>query len=221
MRSIIYDAVEDEEFGQVGLLPVGIDMRMGRMNASTWAPGVAHDVVEHVNGYGEIGSIEDELEAMGACWFTRGQHWDMSRGEAVSGMLPQEAIGIEIAEMFRRSVNDDEQVRPVANRAGDAEHSFRDCIEQARRYAKHEVEDAERRLFDAYAAAALTRMRLGYRKARRKWGHNANSLFWEIADAAKPVLKGIEEGMSFKLVYGMQGNRAFAKFDEHWADSQG
>lgn len=34
---------------------------------------VAHDIVEHVNGWQNIGTVEDELEALGTAWYTRGQ----------------------------------------------------------------------------------------------------------------------------------------------------
>lgn len=41
--------------------------------------GIAHDIVEHVNGVSNIGSIEDELQALAGIWLTRGQFDDMMR----------------------------------------------------------------------------------------------------------------------------------------------
>jgi hypothetical protein len=48
--------------------------RWNRSSGLSWQghEAVAHDVLEHINGPDKIGSVEDELEAIGAKWFTRG-----------------------------------------------------------------------------------------------------------------------------------------------------
>jgi hypothetical protein len=55
------------------------------LERAQWADGqehrltsdaAAHDIIEHINGWWNIGTVEDELEALGAAWYCRGQWQD-------------------------------------------------------------------------------------------------------------------------------------------------
>jgi hypothetical protein len=222
MRSIIFRPVEDDEFGTIGLLPEGYSMQPGRLNASVESYALAHDVVEHVNGYGRIGDVSDELEAMGALWWTRGQHADIGRGNYAGHQQPHESVALELTTMFRQCIEGDGDHTPVFNRAGDAEDEFVRIVCQAKLYAPREAHEFSEAAFDSFAVSALTRMRLGYRKARKRYGHEANRLFWSIAEAVARHMKGLEEyGPHLRLDYGLQDGRAFARCSEVDSDSQG
>jgi hypothetical protein len=219
MRSIIFRPVEDDEFGTIGLMPEGYSPQERRLNAATAGFTLAHDVVEHVNGYGRIGDVSDELEAFGALWFVRGQHEDLRRDNYVGYLGAHESLALEVVSMFRQCIEGDDHT-PVFNRAGDAEDDFTQILCQAKLYAQKEVHEFDATAFDSFAVSALTRMRLGYRKARRRYGDEANRLFWSIADAVDPHMKGLEEyGPHLRLVYGVKDGRAFARCSEVEADS--
>jgi len=61
---------------------------------------IAHDLVEHVNGLEAIGTIGDELMALGAMWKCRGQWGDMQRTEYSSNLTAQQYIAGELPELY-------------------------------------------------------------------------------------------------------------------------
>jgi hypothetical protein len=209
---------EDKDYGTTGLFVEENRFRDG-MNASTSGVLMAHDLIEHVNGVREIGPINDELEAMGAIWFTRGQHWDIVRDNPYGAARPpQEHIAADLSRMFC-VWSYGEHASPLRNRAGDHEHDLRDCIDHARSDARNELDDSRTdfsELWREYSHIALTRMRAGFRKARRMYGDSANELFWAIAEAVEPHAKSAESGdwspgFEFELTYGHRNGRVFAE----------
>lgn len=63
---------------------------------------LAHDIVEHVNGLDKIGTVEDELMALGAVWVTRGQWGGISQNRHITA-TPYEQIATDVYEMFEHS----------------------------------------------------------------------------------------------------------------------
>lgn len=216
MKSIVFHPVEDEEFGGVGLLPDGYASAEGVLNAITAPFALAHDVIEHVNGFGRIGGVSDELEAFGALWWCRGRHSDIQRNNYAGYLGPHESVALEVAELFRKCDQGSGEHSPVFNRAGDYEDDFSWIITKAHQYAKQEDRESfNQARFNDFAVSARTRMRAGLRKARRRYGDEANRLFWEIAEVMTPHMKGLEEGGPLvRLTYGIKDGRGFARASE-------
>lgn len=230
MRTVILEAFTDEEFGNLGLRIV--DAPRGA-NAATDGLLLAHDLIEHVNGLREIGSIDDELEALGAIWYVRGQHDDLRRDNVGSMYSVHENIASDVVRMFSDffygahvTLNAPRTV------ACDADEDFREIIRCALKSTRAEVGDPDKSDDEiiaqekAYIAVCLPRMRIGYRKARRKYEgrgrsrYAANNLFWEISDAVEPHAKHASEGQRYRLTYGFESNgNARAYCEESYEDS--
>lgn len=223
-------AFEDQNFGGVGL---GLaDMpRNDDTNAATDGLLIAHDLLEHVNGARAIGTIEDELEALGAIWFVRGQFHELRRDNVGSAYTVHQNIASDVVRMFRDWFYGAHlDTKAPRTRPCDADADFLEVIACAERDMRRELDSDEdprevvRRLRE-YRRVILPRMRIGYRKAARRFkgdAYAANRLFWEVAEAVGRVFKGGElfEGQRFELVYGIDDGRAFARCDESYGDEE-
>jgi hypothetical protein len=224
-KSIILDAFEDAETGEVGLGLPGMSRKEGA-NAATNGTLIAHDLLEHINGPREIGTIDDELEALGALWFVRGQFGILRHDNLGSRYSVNENIASDIVRMYRdyfygAYVN----MSRVRTMPCDHDLDFADILEHARVDIPQELDTGEKvdtRDIGAYLKVCLSRMRIGYRKAARKYkgeAHFINTLFWAVSDAVDPCTKHCEEGMQFELVYGTgQDGRPFARCDEYYPE---
>lgn len=228
---IILTARTDETFGGTGLHIEGMP-HDDHTNPATDGILLAHDIVEHMNGPGEIGAIADELEALGAIWYVRGRHGELRRDSVGSMHSIEQNIAADVTRMFTDFFHGAYVPLKVPRTlACDADDAFREIIRIA-------VEDAPAELgeIDTYAdadgvsdklaqytAVCLPLMRIGYRKAVRKYEKHgrffANNLFWAIADAVRPRCEGLEPGYQFELVYGINNHdRAFAHCNEYWEE---
>lgn len=220
MKEIRLRVIRDENTGEVGLALA--DMRITHeTNAATEGLLIAHDVVEHVNGADAIGSIDDELEALGAIWYVRGQYSDLRRDGVGSAYTVHENIAADITRMFADFFHGAHvDLSPMRTHPTDADDDFREIINLALADMRNEVRDAgtpEQELAEReaeYIAVCLPRMRRGYRKARNKYDRYgrfaANSLFWAIAGAVDRALKHHElfEGQEFTLHYDVREGTA-------------
>jgi hypothetical protein len=199
---------------------------MGRgdsMNAATDGLLIAHDVLEHVNGPHRIGSITDELEALGAIWYVRGQFHDLRRDSIGSAYGPHENVAADVTRMFRDYFHGGslDHYLPRTLRC-EVDDDLQEVMEAARRNYRGEVDPEPSELHEyakarrIYDRIALARMRIGYRKAKRMYpdAHRVNALFWEITDAVNPRIKGCFEGQQFELRYGIRNGRAWAECHE-------
>lgn len=208
---VILKTREDSATGETGLVIEGVrDLDMP-MVATVPGAGlqIAHDLVEHVNGVGEIGGIGDELEALGAMWFVRGVTGQLRRDGAGSRHSVEVNIASDVSRMaidFANGVGF-ERVVP-RTRASSEDDTFREILEIARGDAILEVEhissDENLEYLFQYFNNATHFMRAGYRKARKKYGSTevANNMFWQIAEAVDRCMR-IEEllGQDFELSY--------------------
>lgn len=172
-------ARRDDSTGELGLALAAVDIPDQPM-VDVDGINIAHDIVEHVNGFARIGTIADELEALGAIWYVRGQ-WGRLCGERepelgiardVTRMWEDYAAGVcfptehALAKKTRRHCYAEDALRTIIAEAG--------LPREAKRYAD----------------AVLILMRTGYAKARRKYEPRgrffANSLFWSIQEAVAP-----------------------------------
>ena len=221
MKTVILEAFRDESTGELGLGLLDMP-RDQNTNAANDGLLIAHDLIEHVNGPEQIGSIDDELEALGAIWYVRGQHGELRRDGIGSHYSVEENIASDVTRMFSDHVRGGQDVsyEPLRTRPCDADEALASILDYAdslylSEFNEDEYEEARRR-WGAYRAVALHRMRLGYRKARRKWEkrgrYAANSQFWAIAEAIDRAAKHPEfEGMRYKLRYG--NGEAYCKED--------
>jgi hypothetical protein len=175
--------------------------------------GIAHDLLEHQNGLGKIGTIVDELEALGALLFVRGIFGQLNRKPMYRSV--EESLGMgDLSTMFERigcRVEDMPTTVPVT-RACDMDDSIAACIGHfSPQAALDQTDDEEQQRWiraqvGHYKKLCLAHMRIGYRKVRRRWGNDnykANRQFWAIADVVLSFAKSVEyEGRQFVLSYG-------------------
>jgi hypothetical protein len=193
------------------------------MFAATTGQLIAHDIIEHVNGAGRIGDIDDELEALGAIWYTRGRWHDLNRNGAGSFYTPEQNVASDVADMLLKVLDGEPMPECKRTTALDCDDSLREICDHGLKTARDEwphrsnpgqafpIAEARR-----YLRAALGLMRTGYRKAARKYDNastSANSAFWEIARAVDQAIKGgdLFEGARYMLTYNWETGRAFCE----------
>jgi len=168
---------------------------------------VAHDLVEHVNGWRNIGTVEDEMEACGGIWFCRGQYGDISRDGSGSMHTPEHHVSVEIANNLRYITN--RRLDVIYTEAGDAEDALQEIWQDGWKGVRSEILD-ESDWLDAEQKAnvrfnyqqVIHWMRSGYRKAAKRYGSgmSANRLFWNIHDTIEGY-KWAEEWNEYELQY--------------------
>ena len=218
------EAYKDDETGILGLTIIGVP-RNGYTNAASEGALIAHDLIEHVNGLSHIGSIDDELEALGAIWYTRGQWGDLNRDGRGSMYSPEENIASDVVRMFRDHVDGGQHVSyaPFRTHAVNADSALECILEYADKSYLGEFSDPDsiyeaKNIWPAYREIAFKRMRRGYAKARRRWEKEgrfaASNRFWAIAEAVQPYCNPDFEGQRFILRY----NKNFAHCEEDYGD---
>lgn len=224
MKTIKLIAREDSEMGGIGLLIKGM-CTDETVNPARGGLQIAHDLIEHVNGVREIGTIDDELEALGAIWYVRGQFNDLHRDSMGSAHDVYANIAGDVVRMFRDYFYGAYASVPAKQtRPCEADEAFKIIIDHMAAQAigeadKKESVDAIIKRRASYIAICLPRMRIGYRKAVRKYktAAAANNLFWAIADAVEPYAKHCEYA-EYVLRYGFRQGWAFAECEEFFGD---
>lgn len=172
--------------------------------------GIAHDIVEHINGIDSIGTIEDELEALGAFWETRCKYQDVRRDMQVRDD-PQETLANDLYNVIiywnRRKLYFKKTYKHPEDQ------SFLDAIELFKlRFKNYQFTDLNENDFtqdqiDYFCNAALNLLRVGSRKLIRKYrkydyiepSMAANAVFYNIVEAIKEAESYIVEGSEVKL----------------------
>lgn len=209
MKTYILETFEDEMTGELGLGVLGLP-RDETTNATREGLLIAHDLIEHVNGLEYIGTIDDELEALGAIWYVRGQWGELRRDGVGSIYSTYQNIASDITRMFRDHVHGGQYVGNNARWTRPVTHDtdLQDILAEADKTYLDEFDDDSkseaRSRWLAYRLNALHRMRIGYSKARRKYERRgrffANNLFWAIAAAVDRVAKHCDfEGQRYTL----------------------
>ena len=172
---------------------------------------IAHDLLEHQQGLSKIGSLGDELIALGGVWYVRGQWGDMRRDRSGSMYTPEQSIASDVYNMFEiyaRGVP--LRVKVPSNKAGDHEDAINTIISIARQsivreYADNTGETLDYKKLHEYLDQAQRLLRVGIRMARKRYNGEAlmaNSMFWRIAEAVDKVAKWCDyEGQRFELKY--------------------
>ena len=184
---------KDTSTGEFGYMVEGVPFINYPM-ATQEGFSIAHDLLEHVNGVESIGSIDDEIEALGGVWFVRGQHGRLEN-TGKPRYVPEEHLSSDISNMARIYNGGVEFKTPVPETE---EHEL-DCVWEAiiqlgRRDITFEMdkEEIDQERLDHYFDACLHYMRTGYDKAALRFNDDswaANQLFWAIAEGADPYVR--------------------------------
>ena len=216
MRHIHLKSVEDWAYGEVGLLPDGVSLMSSNSTVAYNGTLLAHDIIEHQNGLAAIGSIDDELQALGAIWAIRGQWGDINR-PINYGTSPITALANDIltlAEVYENGVPFRTPV-PVTYA-----HNMDEYFEQIRDDARHSWRKWGKAELPEFWDGVVPFMRVGVRKAAKRYRGNfllANSMFWYIADAVNPHCRPEYEGQRFLLSYDRHGATCREVTDEYYA----
>lgn len=186
---------------------------------------IAHDLLEHPNGLKNIGTIHDELMALGGIYFIRGYDGRLRRDRIGSVYSFEENISSDIVRMFGELTFVD--FKPYTKRTMSTvpDEKFKEVISLTRgELVKEYDKDIFKSVHDRgtntniYLKSALAYMRLGYRKTARRFNNDAcyaNNLFWEITDKLAPYFKYVDyEGQQLKL--SVDGNKVYV--DEYYED---
>lgn len=160
----------------------------------------AHDILEHQNGAKNIGSIRDEMEALGGGWQVRGRWGDMCREGGNQGPIANFAS--DFVRMARDGFWENWTPPKQGKRAHLYDDDFRSILEDARPQIRAEIEDMEA---DDYLQTALQLMRVGFNKAERRFGDRFAGInqFKAIQEAVAKAVKWIDwEGQEYLLAYG-------------------
>ncbi len=188
---------------------------------------MAHDLIEHVNGVKNIGSIPDELQALGGIWFVRGQFNDISRNGRGSMHTSYQHVASDVTRMARDWCYSDDWMPLTIPKRLRCNHL--DNLIEIAAIGKHnamlgeypEIEREDQVEFKdrlaTYWRCVLPLMVRGFNKAARRWKSaiHANSQFWNIANALDPYVKHPEcEGQQLLLRWGS----GEATCEEHYED---
>lgn len=157
---------------------------------------IAHDVMEHINGFHRMGPVWDELEALGAIWQVRGRHGSLLNSSAHYGNNPHAALANDLILAFEEW-DGDNGPHSMHTKPHECDVDFEDIIKRARRVIAED--DA-----DTFLNLALHRMRTGFNKAQRKYGTDwsAACRFERIRDTVRLGRRQIDqEGQEFLLSF--------------------
>lgn len=153
---------------------------------------IAHDVIEHQIG---DGGCENELMALGAIWFVRGEQGALGN----SMYTPEQSMGSDIARCWEYVGNGHTLNDPGRTlRLEYADDELQACVAEGfKAYsaeAGHRFDDRAEwfaGLPDDYKARTLGWLRKGYRWAARTYGDSGTAyhLFLEVARQAEPCVK--------------------------------
>lgn len=219
MKKINLTATAD--IGELGLKIDGVPTIDYPMVA-TQGLMIAHDILEHQQGFQKIGTIGDELIALGGTWYCRGEYFDMRRNPRPV-KAPHDDIASDVANMGLMVI---EENRKIYTKVGNhyaysnididideiiyvANKNIRKVLECCdHNLSNQEVDDK----IGIYLNAAKNLIAQGYTMANRRFKgeqYAANRLFWDIAKEADKIISMVERaGQRFKLSYG--GGRVIA-----------
>jgi hypothetical protein len=211
VRHLTLVSFEDEPSGNLGLIFKGTEGP--EIFADSSGTLLAHDLLEHQNGFGRIGCPEDELEAMGGLWQVRGRWGDMVDEDwrVWSIWSPVQTLGWELVTIARHTAEGENvhwspRLGRYHTRRHDYDEDFMEAIDFARPKIREEVRDSEG-FFDieAFLENALHLMRRGFRKAQRRFGDDTLGIdtFRRFKEAVAQHCKNVEApGEEYRLSYG-------------------
>lgn len=202
MKTYILQVVEDRALGELGLIVKGVRL-MGYPMVAREGRLIAHDITEHMHGLKSIGSVDDELEALGAVYYGRGQCGEFGNPTTTLQYDVEELCRIyQQGVHFRNDVprtkkldeGEEEDIQNIVN--GACNIVVRDLYDYGEWSASAEKD------ITVFRRAAIHFMRRGFRLAHRKYG--SPIAMWDrfkgIERAVDSITNHIEyEGQKFKL----------------------
>lgn len=162
---------------------------------------LAHDIVEHVNGVHNIGSIEDELQALGGVWFTRGHWGDFGR----SIHTPYDNLANDFCEMFRLSLYQGKIKAIEKQKPTDYDCDLKEILKLTKVLIKSECEhdDYSKQDWKHFKKFAKRWSQNGIHKAQKKYGdiNTANRLFNDIKRELDRETKYADSYQEIRLGY--------------------
>lgn len=205
MRAVELVAHDDEYDSSLGWIIKGTALADDLM-ADREGALIAHDLLEHMNGQREIGSVWDELEAIGAVWQVRGRHGDVCESRRFHP--PERHAASDVSRMFEQwtcEAYDGPGSPMLGTRPSEYDADFLAILQRARYSIPLEFNDPVPDAADveAYLCAALRRMRIGFRKATHKYGmdYYARTQWCAVRDAVR-AQRAEFEGQRARLLYG-------------------
>jgi hypothetical protein len=207
MKKFTLIATIDNETGELGYLIEGTPIIQYPMVANE-SLLIAHDLLEHVNGLGKIGSLDDELEALAGVWFVRAQHGELRRDNIGSRYSPQENLSSDVlnmARIYNNGVNF--RTKIPTTRPCDEDETFNEIIQKAKDdvFDEMDSDEIDQDRLDVYFNACLHYMRAGWSKVQRRFKRYssnqfyANNLFWKIEETLKDWMQPDYEGQRLTL----------------------
>lgn len=212
MVKVKLNYVECRYSGEHGLL---IDGSHDRLYAATDGVLAAHDIIEHINTVSDIGSVTDELEALAALWWIRGEFNDLRRDNIGSALSPYEHLAYDISLMAEHIGNGVASVpKALKTQPCCYDDDFNLMIEMARKnFRQTMLDDIHTDIFrgvsdvNRYFDAVIHYMRKGYRKAVKRYKKlgqtGTNTLFWELATAIDTDFQTIDIGELLEVCYSL------------------
>jgi hypothetical protein len=210
-----------KECREVGELFLSLeDMRVLDMPMFSDSYGLAHDIIEHINGAEKIGGIEDEFEALGVIFAIRGQFNDLRRDSMGSSYTPHANLASDVYQLFMATECADRKLRHSLVRKGKAEfHEDMEDIwseflsltrsESDERPSAHTLAEFKKAFRNLFCS--------GIQKHRRRFVNektvdddakdsSANSLFYDLERAISKVSNWAEhEGQEFEICIQDEG----------------
>lgn len=190
-----------DDHGLLGFVYDGVDIPEGELFAATMGNLLAHDLLEHVNGLDSIGTVADELQALGAVWYIRGQNHQISKRQHHSSteiladdIMDQhryeEYLGFGEAVPYDIQIDDRDLIAELLSLA---KKSIR---------AKRQSDEYDPAQVRAFLSDAKYFIQQGINKAEDLFPCDcaALSLFYEISDAFDKHPEPDYEGQQFELV---------------------
>jgi hypothetical protein len=209
MRWLTLGVEQCDSTGELGFKIRGMKSTNGMFVGSSGLV-VAHDIVEHVNGLEAIGTIGDELMALGGIWRCRGQWGDIVRGTVGTTLSPEQHVAGELPELYhlyRSGVPLREEIPVIKNEDEEDRELFERIVETAKPMVRGNWDDDwDHKSWVAFCEAAVPLMMKGAIKFTNRWEDDlmGNSQFWSIHYEVQTVIDNVElhEGQIWKLGYG-------------------
>ncbi len=172
---------------------------------------LAHDIIEHQNGAWAIGTVADELEAIGAMYYVRGYNGQLHNRHHTC----EDTMATDIHSTFVDSIHYEELYMPRIHRTyscEDFDPQIDDVFDRARPLLRHEMENNEHvdiLRIQNFLERTRHYMRRGYRKARKRFANEgqAGDYFYRVKDAGNRLGNPDYEGQRAYIGYTLYESR--------------
>lgn len=175
---------------------------------------IAHDIIEHITGLHKIGSIYDELQALGAMYFVRSMPYD---SEDIPSKKSRHFLADDLAgfciEFVEKGIKGSLTTKKHKNK--ELVKIFSHLVDIAKIALKNYFDvndnfiDLNADKINHYFENAIHIMCIGYTKAKKKYKtqNNANVLYWSIAHAINMHINenGIDPDQKYELLINYHG----------------